>query len=94
MFTPIYSPDSPPPAGTYSPGILIGNLLFISGQSPFDVSGKRVGETFADQTRKTFRNREAIAAAANTSLGNKIRYGVYLCCFDDFAEFNEIAHEF
>lgn len=30
-------PDSvPPPSGPYSPGIRVGNLLFLAGQGPFD----------------------------------------------------------
>jgi len=94
MFKSIYSPDSPLPGGTYSPGIVIGDLLFLSGQGPFDILGTRVGETFADQVRKTFQNLESLAEVAGTNLGNTIRYGVYLRSFDNFAEFNEIALDY
>lgn len=94
MFTSISSPDSPAPVGTYSPGVVFGDLLFLAGQGPFDASGKRVGTTFADQVRKTFENLEAIAVAAGTSLSNTVRYGVYLSSLDNFAELNEVAREF
>ncbi|NED95895.1 RidA family protein [Phytoactinopolyspora alkaliphila] len=94
MFQAISSPDAPPPAGPYSPGVVVGNLLFLAGQGPFDAAGRRVGETFADQVRQTFRNLEAVAKNAGTSLEYTVRYGVYLRSLDDFAEFNEVAREF
>jgi 2-iminobutanoate/2-iminopropanoate deaminase len=94
MLESISSPLSPPPAGPYSPGIVHGGVLYLAGQGPFDESGTRVGETFADQVRRTFANLQANAQAAGTSLEHAIRYGVYLKSLDDFAEFNELAKEF
>ncbi len=94
MITPISSPASPPPAGPYSPGVVHGGVLYLAGQGPFDENGQRVGETFADQVRRTFANLAANAEAAGTSLEHTIRYGVYLKSLDDFAEFNELAKEF
>jgi reactive intermediate/imine deaminase len=94
MITGISSPDVPAPAGTYSSGVVSHGFLFIAGQGPFDSEGALVGETFADQLRQTFRNLEAVAAAAGTSLANTVRLGVYLRSLDDFAELNELAKEF
>jgi len=52
-----FQPTSvPPPAGPYSAGIKMGNLLFLAGQGPFDSNGERVGATFGDQARATFDN--------------------------------------
>jgi 2-iminobutanoate/2-iminopropanoate deaminase len=90
----ISSPDTPVPGGTYSPGIASGGFLFIAGQGPFDASSRLVGETFADQLRQAFRNLEAIAAAAGTSLSNTVRLGVYLKNLDDWAELNTLSKEF
>lgn len=90
----VHTKDAPPPAGPYSQGVIAGNLLFLAGQGPFDSDGKRVGETFADQVRQTFRNLQAVAQAAGTSLDKTVRYGVYLKNLDDFAELNQIAAEF
>lgn len=94
MIDSISSPLAPPPAGPYSSGIIHGNVLYLAGQGPFDETGTRVGETFADQVRRTFANLSANAEAAGTSLENTIRYGVYLKTLDDFAGFNELAKEF
>lgn len=94
MRTAVFSDNAPRPAGTYSPGVIAGDTLYLSGQGPFDASGQRVGQTFADQVRQTFTNLEAVAQAAGVTLAATVRYGVYLKNLDDFAEFNEIASEF
>lgn len=84
----------PAPAATYSPGIRVGNLLFLAGQGPFDETGALVGETFAEQARQTFQNLEKIANAAGTSLHNAVRVGAYLSTMNFFDEFNEVMAEF
>lgn len=94
MITPFTSPDAPAPAGPYSPGIAYGGLVFLAGQGPFNAAGERVGETFTDQVRQTFRNLQAIAEAAGTSLENAVRIGVYLKDLADFAQLNEVSKEF
>lgn len=94
MLESVRTPSAPPPAGPYSQGVVSGGLLFLAGQGPFDENGRRVGETFADQVRRTFENLETVAQAAGTSLHNAVRYGVYLKTLDDFAEFNAIAAEY
>lgn len=84
----------PAPAATYSPGIRVGNLLFLAGQGPFDESGARIGDTFAEQTRQTFQNLEKVANAAGTSLRHAVRVGAYLSTMNFFEEFNAVMAEF
>lgn len=93
MMKRISSPEAPEPAGPYSPGIVSGGFLFVAGQGPFDADGKRSGETFAEQTRRTFENIDAIARAAGTSLANAVRIGVYLNDMADWPELNELTRE-
>jgi reactive intermediate/imine deaminase len=91
----ITTPKAPTPAGTYSPGIVSGDFLFVAGQGPFDADSKLVGEgDFAEQLRQTFRNLEAIAQAAGTSMTNAVRIGVYLKDIADWAELNVLSKEF
>lgn len=90
---PIIADGGAPPAGPYSPGIRVGNLLFVSGQGPFDADGKLVGDDFATQARATFANVERIIVAAGGDLSGVVRIGAYLHTLDDFAEFNAIMRE-
>jgi reactive intermediate/imine deaminase len=94
VMQPVTSPDAPTPAGTYSPGIISGNLLFIAGQGPFDAEGNRLEGSFGLQLRRTFANLEAIANAAGTSLHNAVRLDVFLKESSDWAELNELSKEF
>ena len=89
----ISTEKSAPPVGPYSQGIRVGNLLFVSGQGPFDKNGERVGLTFADQVTQTFNNIEAIANAAGTEMNQMVRLGVFLSDMDNFATFNKISAE-
>ncbi|MBD3942690.1 RidA family protein [Microbacterium sp. NEAU-LLC] len=94
MIESVSSPHAPAPAGTYSSGIVSGGLLFVAGQGPFDAAGERVGESFAEQLRQTFRNVQVIAEAAGTSLEHAVRIGVYLKRIEDWAELNELSKGF
>ncbi|GAA1531949.1 RidA family protein [Dactylosporangium maewongense] len=90
---PIVPAGGAPPAGPYSPGIRAGNLLFVSGQGPFDADGKLIGDTFQIQARATFANIERIITAAGGNLSGILRIGAYLHTLDDFAEFNDIMRD-
>jgi reactive intermediate/imine deaminase len=90
---PIVPDGGAPPAGPYSPGIVAGNLLFVSGQGPFDASGTLVGDDFATQARATFANVERVIVAAGGQLSGILRVGAYLSSLDDFQEFNAIMRE-
>jgi 2-iminobutanoate/2-iminopropanoate deaminase len=90
----VSSPQAPAPAGTYSSGIVSGGFLFVAGQGPFDAAGERAGDSFAEQLRQTFRNVQATAEAAGTSLEHAVRIGVYLRRIEDWAELNELSKEF
>ena len=91
---PIVPADAMPPAGPYSPGIRAGNLVFVSGQGPFDAAGNLVGDDFATQARATFANIERVLHAAGAQLSDIVRIGCYLKSLDHFAEWNAIMADF
>ena len=86
--------DTPPPAGTYSNGIVHGDFLFCAGQGPFDAEGKRVGESFEEQVRITMENLSKVAEAAGTSLSRTVRMGVFLRDIENFGELNTVVAEY
>ncbi len=91
---PFQTPDAPQPAGPYSQAIRSGGLLFLAGQGPFRPDGSKVEGAFDEQARQTFRNLEAVAAAAGASLADAVRVGVYLRDMSNFAAMNSIYLEF
>ena len=88
---PVLSPEAPPPSGGYSQGIVAGDLLYLSGQGPYDASGARVGTTVAEQVRQVLANLDAVARAAGGSLQNAVRVGMYI---SDMAHFDEMDEEY
>ena len=88
---PVLSPEAPPPSGGYSQGIVAGDLLYLSGQGPYDASGARVGTTVAEQVRQVLANLDAVARAAGGSLQDAVRVGMYI---SDMAHFDEMDEEY
>ena len=86
-----FTDDAPPPSGGYSQGIVAGGFLYLSGQGPYDASGRRTGVTIADQVRQVLENLDAVACAAGGSLKNAVRVGMYL---SDLAHFEEMDAEY
>jgi reactive intermediate/imine deaminase len=91
---PIRSDGAPPAGGPYSQAIRSGGFLFLAGQGPFRPDGSRVEGSFEEQARQTFRNLEAVAAAAGASLADAVRVGVYLRDMSNFPALNRIYPEF
>ena len=58
----IIAPDAPSAACPYSPGLVVGDWIYLSGQGGFDPNtGEPVSDTIADQTTRAFRNVEVNA---------------------------------
>jgi 2-iminobutanoate/2-iminopropanoate deaminase len=89
--TSVRSQEAPPPSGGYSQGIVVGELLFLAGQGPYDSSGNRVGSTVSEQVRQVLENLDAVARAAGGSLRNAVRLGMYI---SDMAHFDEMDAEY
>lgn len=86
---------APAPAGGYSQGLQAGNLLFVSGQGPFDpVDGHVVGGTIEEQTRSALDNVQAIVEAAGLSLSDVVRIGAFIDDFDLFDGFDATYRAF
>ena len=84
--SPVRPSDGPPPMGAYSPGIRVGNLLFLSGQAPFDGNGTLVRGSVATQVSQALSNLDRVARAGGTSLQHAARVGVYLSDLSHFPE--------
>ena len=85
----ITPPGAPVAAGPYSPGLVTGDWIFLSGQGGFDPeTGELVSDNIADQTAQVFRNIEVLLRAAGASLDDVVSCLVHLSDLGQFAEFN------
>ena len=90
----ISTPDAPQPAGNYSQGIRLGNLVWTAGFGPQDPVTGAVDDSVAEQTRQVLRNVEATLKAAGLTLDDVVKTTVHLADLADFAEFNAAYGEF
>ncbi|MFX0175093.1 MAG: RidA family protein [Candidatus Hodarchaeota archaeon] len=78
-----------PVAGPYTPGVKVGNLLFVSGQGP-----KQGATDIKDQTYTTLENVKAIVEAAGGKVSNIAHIKVYLRDMNNFGKMNRIYKKF
>ncbi len=77
------------PVGPYSPGVDMGDYVYVSGQTPLDPdTGKLVEGDIAAQTKRIFLNLEAILSAAGLSFEDVVKTTVFLADMGDFAAMN------
>ena len=91
----VISDKLPKPSGPYSPAVIAGDFVYVSGQGPTDpATGKMILDSVQSETRQVLKNVQAILEAAGTSLANVVKCNVYLADRHDFAEMNEAYREF
>lgn len=78
----------------FSPGLKVGNLLFVSGQASVDEQGQILDDTFAGECRRSFENVKKILAAAGLGLSDVVQVRNYVGKQEYLAEFNQIYKEY
>lgn len=82
---------APAAIGPYSQGVIVGNLLFTSGQIALDpATGEIVGNTIKEQTEQVMKNLGALLEEAGITYANTVKTTCFLADMNDFAEFNEV----
>jgi 2-iminobutanoate/2-iminopropanoate deaminase len=77
--------------GAYSHAVESNGLLFLSGQTPVDLtSGKLVEGDVERQTEQCLRNLSNVLSAAHLSEVDVISVNVYLTDMNDFAQMNAV----
>lgn len=83
-------PGSPAPAGPYSPAVVAGNLVFVSGQGGRDPRTNAMAPDVEAQTEQVLRNIAAILEGAGSSLAHVVRCGVFLVDIGEFQKMNAV----
>ena len=82
---------APKAIGPYSQAVLVGNMLYTSGQIPLDPqSGEMVGDDIKTQTEQVMKNLSAVLEAAGASFDDVVKTTCFLADITDFAAFNEV----
>jgi 2-iminobutanoate/2-iminopropanoate deaminase len=87
----INSPAAPAPIGPYNHSVMVGDLLFISGQIPFNQAKEiLITSGIEDETKQVMANLEAILNEAGMTFENVVKSTIFLIDMDNFSTVNEI----
>ena len=87
--------QAPAAIGPYSQAIRVGNLLYTSGQIPFNpATGSFVEGGIKEQTRQSLSNIKAILEEAGLTMAHVVKTTVFMADMNDFADMNAVYAEF
>jgi 2-iminobutanoate/2-iminopropanoate deaminase len=91
----IRSEKTPNTGLPYSPGILVGNTLYVSGNLGRDpVTAELVRGGIEAETRQSLANIRETLRAGGMDFKDVASVTAYITSFDDFAKFNAVYREF
>src|SRR5690242_17114039 len=83
--------EAPAPIGPYSQAVMVGNLLFISGQVAINpASGNVEAKNVAEETHQVMRNLKAILAEAAIDFHRVVKTTIFLSDMSLFSAVNEV----
>lgn len=82
--------EAPVPAGSYSQGLAIGNMIFTAGQIGKNPATGEIPTTVSEQTDQALKNIAAILKEAGASMSDVVKVTVHLSDFADFDEFDKV----
>lgn len=83
-----------PAVGPYSSAVVIGELVYTSGQIPVAVTGEIVGSDITTQADQVMVNLSEVLQAAGSCLDNTVKCMCFLADMADFAEFNKVYESY
>ena len=87
----IHTNNAPEAIGPYSQAIIVGDLIYTSGQIPINpATGNVEAVGIAEQTEQVCKNLKAVLEAAGSSLEKAVKTTCFLKNIGDFSQFNEV----
>lgn len=87
----ITTTKAPAPIGPYNQAILLGNMLYTSGQIAIDPdTAELVTDCIESETRQVMENLKAILKAADMDFENVIKTTIFVSDMNNFSKINTI----
>ncbi|MBX7208281.1 MAG: RidA family protein [Verrucomicrobiaceae bacterium] len=87
-------PGTPASHLPFSPSVVVGDLIFVSGQASVDKTGKIVADTFEGEFRRSVENLREVLLSAGSDLAHVVQTRNYVRDPADVALFNELYREY
>lgn len=78
----------------FSPVVVAGDMVFVSGQASVDEKGQIVSDTFEGEFRRSVENLRAVLAAAGCTLADVIQTRNYVREAADVPLYNQLYREY
>lgn len=91
----ISTKNAPAAIGPYSQGMIVGNMIYTSGQIPINPETGNIEATDIEkQADQACRNIKAVLEAAGSSLEKVVKTTCFLQHISDFASFNAVYEKY
>ena len=95
MKTIITTDNAPQPIGPYSQAVLVGNMLYTSGQIALNPeTGELVTDSIEQETTQVMKNLEAVLEAADMTFENIIKASIFISDMNSFAAINAVYGQY
>ena len=87
----IFTEKAPAPIGPYNQAVLVGNMLYTSGQIAINpLNNELVLENIESETKQVMENLKAVLEAAEMTFENVIKVSVFISDMNNFSKINTI----
>tara|TARA_B100001564_G_scaffold338084_1_gene329578 strand:+ start:163 stop:543 length:381 start_codon:yes stop_codon:yes gene_type:complete len=91
----ISTQKAPTPIGPYNQGVMLGDILYTSGQIAIDPNnGNLVTNNIEAETNLVMQNLKAILEAANMGFENVIKSSIFVSNMNDFSKINKVYGQY
>lgn len=86
--------DTPTSHLPFSPSVVVGDLIFVSGQASVDESGQIVSDTFEGEFRRSVENLRKVLESAGSDLAHVVQTRNYVRDAEDVPLYNQLYREY
>ncbi len=87
----IFTEKAPAPIGPYNQAVLVGNMLYTSGQIALNpLNNELVLENIESETKQVMENLKAVLEAAEMTFENVIKVSIFISDMNNFSIINTI----
>ena len=87
----VFTDKAPAPIGAYNQAVLVGNMLYTSGQIAINpLTNELVLENIESETKQVMENLKAVLEAAEMSFENVIKVSIFINDMNNFSKINTV----
>ncbi len=87
----IFTDKAPAPIGPYNQAVLVGNILYTSGQIALHpLTMELVIDDIETETKQVMENMKAVLETANMTFDNVVKTTIFIMNMGDFARINSV----